>query len=99
MIVLPAISASPTLPTPPALPSWASRLEASALPYVHATTSWTKHALHWASSHTGLPIIVIAVLASVLAARVVRRTWLAVLEVALAFALIFAATRLGWIRW
>jgi hypothetical protein len=66
---------------------------------VHAATTWTKHALHWASEHTGLPIIVIAVLASILAVRMVRRTWLAVFEVAVAFALIFAATRLGWIRW
>jgi hypothetical protein len=46
-----------------------------------------------------LPIIVIAVLASILAVRVVRRTWLVVFEVAVAFALIFAATRFGWIRW
>jgi hypothetical protein len=66
---------------------------------MHATTAWTKHALHWASSHTGLPIVVIAVLASILVLRVVRRTWLAVFEVAVAFALIFAATRLGWIHW
>jgi hypothetical protein len=58
-----------------------------------------KAGLHWASVRTGLPAVVVATLALVVAWRVARRSWHVVLELALAAAALFLATRLGWIRW
>ena len=59
----------------------------------------SRHALHWASVHTGLPVIVVAALGLVLAWRVGRRTWHVAFELALALAVLLVATRFGWIRW
>ena len=58
-----------------------------------------KHLLAWCAQHTGLPVMVIAAIALVLAWRVAKKTAHVFLEVALAFALLFALTKLGWIRW
>jgi hypothetical protein len=55
--------------------------------------------LHWVSAHTGLPGVVIGALGLVLAWRVASRTWYVIFELAVAFALLFAATHFGWIRW
>jgi hypothetical protein len=56
-------------------------------------------ALRWAAVHTGLPSVVVAALAIVLAWRVAKRTWHVALELAVALGVLLAATRLGWIRW
>ena len=99
--MLPALPAPPPRATPPSfpLPSWASHLEDIVRSYVHGAESSVHHVLQWASSRTGLPIVVVAALGVVLAWRVARRTWHVIFELTLAFALLFVATRLGWIRW
>ena len=83
----------------PSLPSWLATLEARLLPDVASAVAAGKHALRWAAGRTGLPVVVVAALALVLAWRVARRTWAIALELALAVAALLLATRLGWIRW
>ena len=51
------------------------------------------------AKHTGLPVIVVAAIALVVSWRVAKRAWHLVIELALALALLLAATKLGWIRW
>ena len=58
-----------------------------------------RHFVKWGAAHTGLPAIVVAALAVVLAWRVAKRTWHVAFELAIAVSLLFAATRFGWIRW
>lgn len=55
--------------------------------------------LRWASSHTGLPVLVVAAIAIVASWHVFRRTLRFAIEVALAAALLFAATEFGLLRW
>jgi hypothetical protein len=81
------------------LPDWISQAEDAARPALGAAGSALARALHSISSRTGLPVIVIAVLASVLAWRVARRSWHVIFELALAFGALFAATKLGLILW
>jgi hypothetical protein len=56
-------------------------------------------ALRWAAQHTGLPVLVVAAIALVVSFRLVKKSVRLVFEVAVATALLVAATRLGWIRW
>jgi hypothetical protein len=55
-------------------------------------------AIKSAARHTGIPAVLVAALALVLAFRVARRALHLVVEVALALALVLAATRAGWLR-
>jgi hypothetical protein len=80
-------------------PPWAEALEARARSIADGGLLPARHLLHWTSEHTGLPVIVVAALASVLAWRVARRTWHIALELGLALAVLLVATKLGWIRW
>ncbi len=58
-----------------------------------------RHALHWASERTGLPVIVIAAAALVTSWRLFSRSLRLAVEVVLAVAILLAATRFGWIAW
>jgi hypothetical protein len=93
----------PTLPAPPAtsswLPSWALHALDFARPLASQAENRAQEGLHWVSAHTGLPGVVIGALGLVLAWRVASRTWYVIFELAVAFALLFAATHFGWIRW
>jgi hypothetical protein len=80
-------------------PSWILELEARARPTAEAALASSTHALHWAASRTGLPVVVIAALAVVVTWRVARRAWPVGLELALAVTVLLVATHLGWIRW
>jgi hypothetical protein len=81
------------------LPDWISQAEDAARPALGSAWSTIARGLHAVSSRTGLPVIVLAVLASVLAWRVVRRSWHVLFEIALAFGALLAATKLGLIPW
>jgi hypothetical protein len=81
------------------LPDWISSIEEAAKPAARIVVQSVERGLHAVSSRTGVPVIVVAALAVVLAWRVGRRTWHVVFELALAFAVLFAATKLGWIPW
>jgi hypothetical protein len=80
-------------------PSWFEIFAAGSSSPLKAVTAGGRHALHWASAHTGLPVVVVAALALVLTWRVAKRTAHLVIEVAVAVALLMIATKLGWIRW
>lgn len=58
-----------------------------------------RHALEWLSAHTGIPIVVVAGVVLVVSWRLAKKSARLLLEVAVATALIFLATKLGWIRW
>jgi len=87
----------------PVSPAWLERGEHAAWGAVHpfgvGVASACRHLVRWGAAHTGLPAIVVAALAVVLFWRVARRTWQVVFELAVAFGLLLAATKLGWIRW
>ncbi len=83
----------------PAIPSWLLDLEARARPTAKLAFASVRHALHWAAGRTGLPVVVIAALAIVVAWRVARRTWHIAFELAVAVAVLLVAVRFGWIRW
>jgi len=55
--------------------------------------------LHWASHHTGLPVVVVAAVAVVLSWRAFRRMARFTVEVTLVLVLLLTATHLGWITW
>jgi hypothetical protein len=57
-----------------------------------------RHWLHAIAHHTGIPVVVVAILL-VLSWRIVKRTYRFALEVALVVALLVMATKLGWIAW
>jgi hypothetical protein len=80
-------------------PAWFLELEARLRPLAGSALLWGRHALHWLSAHTGLPVIVVAAIALLVAWRVARRTWHIAFELALALAVLLVATHLGWIRW
>ena len=80
-------------------PAWLLELEARLRPTAGSALLWGRHALHWAAAHTGLPVIVVAAIALIVAWRVARRTWHIAFELALALAVLLVATHLGWIRW
>ena len=56
-------------------------------------------ALHWASEHTGLPVVVVAAIALVVAWRLAKKAAHFALQVTVALALLLLATHFGWIRW
>ena len=56
-------------------------------------------ALRWGSGHTGLPVILVAAIAIVVAWRAFRRTLRFVIQVVLCVAALAFATRFGWITW
>jgi len=60
---------------------------------------WAHACLRWASHHTGLPVVLVAAVALVVTWRLLKRGVRLAVEVALALALLVAATRLGWLRW
>jgi hypothetical protein len=55
--------------------------------------------LAWAAHHTGLPVILVAAIALVASWHMVKRTLRFAIEVALALAALFVATRLGLLSW
>jgi hypothetical protein len=87
-------------------PSWLDRAQHDVLAWARSGVASlggaevsVRHALRWAAHHTGLPVVVVAALALVLAFRIAKRTWHVALELAVAAGLLLAATKLGWIRW
>jgi hypothetical protein len=56
-------------------------------------------ALYWAAQHTGLPVLVIAAAALVASWHIVRRALRFAVQVAVAAALLLAATKLGLLTW
>lgn len=85
------------------IPSWLARAEGAIVPVIGAIVTDVagafRHFVRWGASHTGLPAIVVAALALVLAWRVAKRTWTVAFELAVAVGILLAATRFGWIRW
>ena len=82
----------PSVLDPRALLGWAPRVG----PAASAGLRW---ALRWASHHSGLPVMLIGGIALVLSWRLIKRSLRLTVEVAIAVALLFAATRLGWLTW
>ncbi len=58
-----------------------------------------RHGLRWAAEHTGLPIVLVAAVALVVAFRVAKRMAHFAVELTVAVALVLIASKLGWIRW
>jgi hypothetical protein len=58
-----------------------------------------RDALYWASSHTGLPVVLVAAIALVLSWRMFKRSLRFAVEVALVSAVLLVATELGLLRW
>jgi hypothetical protein len=56
-------------------------------------------ALRWGSQHTGLPVMLVAAIAVVLAWHTFKRTLRFALQVVLCVAGLALATRLGWLTW
>ncbi|HEX3343389.1 MAG TPA: hypothetical protein VHS09_02400 [Polyangiaceae bacterium] len=56
-------------------------------------------ALRWGSGHTGLPVMLVAAIAIVVAWRTFKRTLRFVVQVVLCVAALAVATRFGWITW
>jgi hypothetical protein len=61
--------------------------------------SSVRSALGWGSTHTGLPVIVVAAIALVVSWHLFRRTLRFAIEVAVAAALLLGATKLGLLSW
>jgi hypothetical protein len=73
---------------------------------VHRLFAWLSLAagdlrslLRLVAHHTGLPIVIVGAIAAVVSWRAFKRGVRFVFEVMVAAAALFAATRLGWIRW
>jgi hypothetical protein len=81
--------------TPVRVPSW---LVAALQAWILRASGGALRGVTTAARHTGIPVVVVAALALVLAYRIARRAMHLVVEVALALALVLAATRAGWIR-
>jgi hypothetical protein len=56
-------------------------------------------ALRWGAQHTGLPVMLVAGIAIVIAWHTFKRTLRFVLQVVLCVAGLALATRLGWLTW
>jgi hypothetical protein len=80
-------------------PTWFEIFASGASAPLKALAGGGRHALHWASAHTGLPVVVVAAIALVLSWRLAKRTARLVVEVAVALAVLLIATKLGLIRW
>jgi hypothetical protein len=57
-----------------------------------------RKALHWLSTHTGIPALVVAAVLVVVGYRLLKRSARFAVEVMLVTACLVAATELGWIR-
>jgi hypothetical protein len=51
------------------------------------------------STHTGIPVLLLAAVLLVVSYRAFKRSVRLLVEVAIALALLLVATHLGWIRW
>ncbi len=67
-------------------------------PWLHRLGAHAERAIQTIAKHSGVPAVVVAALALVIAFRLARRTLHLLVEVALAFVLVLAATKAGWIR-
>jgi len=65
----------------------------------HAGWAGVVAMLHTVSKHTGIPVIIVAAAALVLSYRLAKRGARLALEMAVALALVLAATKMGWIHW
>ena len=65
----------------------------------HGGAAGVTGALRAVSTHTGIPVVVVAALALVLSYRMIRRGARLALEVGVAVVLLLVATKLGWIHW
>lgn len=63
------------------------------------TASQARLVLRWLSSHTGLPVLLVAAALLVVGYRLARRTARFALEVAVVAAALLAATHAGWLAW
>ena len=70
-----------------------------AMPWMAVVGASLRTGLRLAAHHTGLPVIVVAAVALVVSWRVFKRAMRFGVEVAVALALLVAATRLGWLTW
>jgi hypothetical protein len=81
------------------LGAWLYRpMIAPASAWGHVASLVVRHAVVSLARHSGLPAVVVAAVGLVLAYRLARRAVHLVVEVALALALLLAATRAGWLR-
>jgi hypothetical protein len=71
---------------------------APASAWLHAASIVASRGIVTLARHSGVPAVVVAAVALVLAFRVARRAGHLAIEVALALALVLAATRAGWLR-
>ena len=55
--------------------------------------------LQWLSSHTGVPIVIVAAAVVVISWRILKKTTRLFIQVAVLAALLAIATKLGWITW
>jgi len=67
-------------------------------PLLHRAGAEAVRGVNVLARHTGIPAVLVAAIALVVAFRLARRAIHLVVEVALALALVLAATRAGWIR-
>jgi hypothetical protein len=82
----------PTMLDPRPILAWVPRVGPAA-------AAGMRTILRWGSHHSGLPVIVVAAIAIVLSWRIIKRSLRLALEVAIALALLVAATHLGWLTW
>jgi hypothetical protein len=68
-------------------------------PSLQALSSSVRAGLAWVSSHTGVPVIIVAAIAIVISWRIFKKSVRLAIEVALALALLLVGTKLGWISW
>lgn len=73
--------------------------DAMAPPQLSAVSTSVRAGLHWVSSHTGIPVVVVAAVAIVVSWRLFKKSLRLVIEVAVALALLLVGTKLGWISW
>jgi hypothetical protein len=73
-------------------------IPAAVLPWLHRIGGQAGRWIQVAARHSGIPAVLVAALALVLAFRLARRALHLVVEVGLALALVLAATKAGWIR-
>jgi hypothetical protein len=69
------------------------------LAWLHVSGAAVRAALRGIAHHTGLPVVVVAAIVLVASWRILRHGLSLAVEVAVAVALLLAATHLGWIRW
>jgi hypothetical protein len=77
------------------VPRW---VPATVMPWLHRVGALAGGWVQAVARHSGIPAVLVAALGLVLAFRLARRALHLVVEVALALALVLAATKAGWIR-